>query len=605
MKKGSIIIFILVGLISFCSSVNAGNIVNYIVLDGPHKFSSGDNPAWSLPQYDDSTWQKITVPGSWQSHRIKSIKGMGWYRIYFIASDNFRNINPAILLGRIGDADEVFLNGVKIGSEGLIAERFVEATKVERLYKLPPGLIRYNDSNLLAVRVINTYLNGGIFDKNIIVGDYNSLLIEKFHRNQYVTVLEFCFFTFFAIFFITCFFFYIKGLRDREYIYFWVFISLYGILFILGSLTFYTTGLKTPLIQQTVIFISLLIPASLFLLVMNVYRVRLIPFFKAMLVIFPLIAFMATVLHSYPLKQYLYIIWKILFILTAAFLFFYAVRAYMRKFYESGPVLLGVSGQLAGFILESVGGLDLLQTTGFFLWDYSTGFFMICVMYALTARYMRIKELQSASVRIFKAHEDERKRLARELHDGIGTSLQAIKLRLQMLDAKIKDGAPVEKEAFPELISEITHSIDELRDVVMDLRPSFLENVDLADAITWHAKKVQERLGVQIKLVIDDAIKVSSRIKETIYRIYQEAISNAIKHSGATSVDVILKINGGFLSLEVKDNGKGFDPAHDKGKEKGIGLDTIKERAELLGGILKIRSFDKMGTSLYIEVPVE
>lgn len=602
----TIIIVFFIGLILHCATINAQIPEHYIILDGLHKFSPGDNPAWASPHHDDSQWQSIKVPGSWQSQEIKPLKGIGWYRIHFTAPDSLRYFQPAILLGRIGDADEVFVNGVKIGGEGLIDERFVEATKVERLYIIPANLLRHNDVNLIAVRVINTYLNGGIFDKNIMIGDYNALLIEKFKRDKYIIVVEFCFFTFFAIFFITCLFFCIKGLRVKEYIYFWLFISLYGILFILGSVTFYNTGLKTLLIQQAINTLAALLPVSLILLLIHVYQEKLNFYTKLFLLTFPIIALAATIFPGYSSRIYLYKLWKIFFIFSAAFIVFHAVRAYLRKFYESGPILLGITGLITGFILESVGGLDLLHITGFFLWDYSAGFFMICVMYALTARYTRIKEeLQSASVKILDAHEDERKRLARELHDGIGTSLLAIKLRLQMLEAKAKEGVPVEKELFLELISDISNSIDELRAIAMDLRPSFLENTDIVDAISWHAGKVQEKLGIQMNVNTDGLIKISSKTKDNIYRIYQEALSNAVKHSGATEVNVVLKMKGKFLSLEIKDNGKGFDQTRAERKGAGLGLYTIKERVQLLGGILRIKSSDKMGTSIWIEVPVE
>ncbi|MEK6582786.1 MAG: hypothetical protein AABZ25_10435, partial [Nitrospirota bacterium] len=203
------------------------------------------------------------MPGSWQSQNIKPVKGIGWYRIRFTIPDDFKQEKPALLLGRIGDADEVFLNGVKIGGEGLIDKRFVEATKVERLYDLPENILKYNNSNLISIRVINTYLNGGIFDKGVVIGDYNLLLIEKFNRDRYILILEFCFFTFFSIFFITCLFFYMKGLRDREYMYLWLFTLMYGVLFVFGSMSFYNTGLKTPLIQQVIICISAILPLSI------------------------------------------------------------------------------------------------------------------------------------------------------------------------------------------------------------------------------------------------------------------------------------------------------------------------------------------------------
>ena len=600
---GNMIVFF-IALILHCTPVNAQTPEKRILLDGFHKFSPGDNPAWSSPYYDDSQWRSIIVPGSWQSQGIRPVKGIGWYRIHFTAPDSINHIKPTVLLGRIGDADEVFLNGVKIGGEGLISERFVEATKVDRLYVIPENLIRYNEANLIAIRVMNTYLNGGIFDKGIIVGDYNALLIKKLSRNKYAIVMEFCFFTFFAVFFVTCFFFFVQGLRDREYIYFWLFISIYGILFVLGSVTFYNTGLKTSLIQLAINALAALLPAGLVLLLMHVYQEKLTVYIKAIILIFLFIALATVLFPGYSSRGYLYEAWKINFILTAGFLVFFAVKTYLRKFYESGPVLLGITGLIIGLILESVGGLDLLQITGFFLWDYSAGFFMICVMYALTARYTRIKEeLRSASVRILDAHEDERERLARGLHDGIGPSLLAIKLRLQMLETMIKERTSIEKEVIPELISDISAAIDELRAIAMDLRPSFLENINIVEAISWHAGKIQENLGIGIKVDAGDLMEVSPRTKDNIYRIYQEALTNAVKHSGATAVKVVLKMKGNLLSMEIKDNGKGFDADRAERKRTGLGLYNIRERVELLSGIFRIKS-DKTGTSVCIEVPV-
>jgi len=577
--------------------------VQAIILDGIHKFSPDDNPAYSSPDYDDSRWQSISVPGSWQAQSIKPKRGIGWYRIHCVIPAAFKNIDPAILLGRIGDADEVFFNGLRIGSEGSTSEQFIEASKIQRLYKVPREHIRFDSDNVIAVRVLNTYLYGGIFDSGVKIGDHRDLLLESLKRYKETLSWEFCFFTLFALFFLSCLFFYIKGLRDREYFYFWFFITLYGALFFIGSVTFYTTGLKTQLVQKVINAISAFLPASLLLLLLHFYKEKITVYIKGMSVSFIVIALLTAFFYDHTARIYLYTLWKLLFILTASFLAFVAVKASVRKFYESGTILLGIIGLIAGFILESLGGIDLLYMTGFFLWDYATVFFMICVMYALTSRYTRIKELQSASVKIFDAHEEERKRLARELHDGIGTSLLATKMKLQMLEAQAKDNMPMDKQAFPELISEINLSIEELRAVSMDLRPSFLENTELVEAIKWHARKVRERSGVEVNVLAGDIGQISLKIKEHFYRIFQEALNNAVKHSGATRAEVLLSRDQSFLVLEIQDNGKGFVPAGIK-RDQGIGLYTIRERVELLGGIIRIKSSDTIGTDIFIEVPV-
>jgi signal transduction histidine kinase len=602
MKRQTMIIVFLVWSLSYLHPADAQIDKNYIVLDGIHRFAPGDDSTWASMQFDDSKWRPILVPGSWQSQGIKSGSGFGWYRIHFSAPESFSKISPALLLGRIGDADEVFLNGVKIGGEGLLGERFVEATKVQRLYAIPVDLLRYNQDNVIAVRVMNTYLNGGIFDKNVTIGDYNLLLTETYKRDKYVIVVEFCLFTLFALFFMACLFFFIKGLRDREYIYFWFFITLYGALFFIGSLTFYDTGLKTRFVQQVINAISTFLPASLLLLLLHFYKEKPTVYMKGIIASFIGLVLTTAFFHTYAARIILYTAWKILFIITAAFLAFVAIRALLRQLYESGTIFIGIVGLIVGFILESLGGIDLVYITGFFLWDYATVFFMLCVMYALTSRYTRIKELQSASVKIFNAHEEERKRLARELHDGIGTSLLATKMKLQMLEAQAKDNIPIYKQAFPELISEIDQSIGELRAVSTDLRPSFLENMELVEAIRWHARKIKERSGIEVDVSSGDIGQISLKIKENFYRIFQEALNNAVKHSGSTRVEVLLSRNNSYLVLEIQDDGKGFHQAGAE-QDQGIGLYTIRERVELLGGIIRIKSSDKIGTDIYIEVP--
>lgn len=603
-KVRQIIFLMILSFHFICPSVQAEE--NPLILDGIRKFSPGDDLAWASPAFNDAQWQTIRVPGSWQSQNIKSIEGMGWYRIHFFIPADIRYSKPAVFLGRIGDADEVFLNGVRIGGEGVIGRRFVEATKIQRLYQIPSDVIKYNGNNVLAVRVMNTYLNGGIFDKNLFIGEYSLFLMEKNQREKYPIVVEFCLFTFFFLFSLACLFFYLKGLRDKEYISFWVFTILYSSLFILGSVTFYNAGLKSPAIQQAGNFLSTLLPAGLFLLLIYVYQMKFQLRINIVMAMYLILAAAISLFPQYSARVFFLSIWKIVFGLTAIYILMLSVRGYLRKFNEAGPILLGVTGLVAGLILESIGGLDLLHTTGFFLWDYSTVFFMICIMYTLAARYTRIqKELMLASVRIFDAHEEERKRLARELHDGIGQSLLSLKLRLKMFDAGAQGHKKENREEIKELITDISGIIGELKSVAMDLRPSFLENAELAEAITWHAGRIQEKFGVLINVTIRDSAKIDSKVKDNIYRIFQEALSNATQHSEASSIDVIVGLKGKNLFVEIKDNGKGFDIIHGRDGRKGIGLYTIKERVELLGGILKIKSSDQKGTTLSIEVPVE
>ncbi len=174
---------------------------------------------------------------------------------------------------------------------------------------------------------------------------------------------------------------------------------------------------------------------------------------------------------------------------------------------------------------------------------------------------------------------------------------------MRMMEEKVKKDISIGEEIFPELIAEVSSSIEELREIALNLRPSFFEEMSISDAIRWFGKKFQESLGIEIRVQAQDSIEASSMTKDNIFRIYQEALNNVLKHSDADCVQVMLNQSKGRLSLEIKDNGKGFDCTRAKGN--GIGLSTIRERAELLGGIFRMKSSEEIGTTIYIEVPLE
>lgn len=194
---------------------------------------------------------------------------------------------------------------------------------------------------------------------------------------------------------------------------------------------------------------------------------------------------------------------------------------------------------------------------------------------------------------------EERNRLARELHDGIGQSLLAMKLNLQMLKA---GKTTVNTETLAGFIEDVSSTTEGLRDIVANLRPSSPE-ADIASAVRQCSARMRERSGVRIMVAAEGGFEgIDSRVRENIYRIYQEALNNAIKHSGADRVEVKLSASDKNLLLEIKDNGKGFNPEDAEGK--GSGLSIMRERAELLKGVLKIEPAPGKGTSLYVEVPV-
>jgi signal transduction histidine kinase len=575
-----------------------------ISLEGSHKFSPGDDEAWASPDFDDSSWQEVRVPGSWQSQGVEAKGGMGWYRIRFEATDDIARSQPAIALGLIGNADELFLNGVKIGGEGIIGNRF-GMSPVERLYMVPDDLLRVGQENLLAVRVLNVYFDGGIVEGPVAVGDFSRMVVGKLNREKNATAMEAAFITFYAFAFIFPLFLYSRKSGDRESLYAWV-----CLLFIWGDITldsrlFYGTGMRTFLVERILVMMGTLLPACFLMFLMHWYQERITLLIKVLIAACMISALSFGVLPG--LKQFFIIadVVGVIYIAISVLALFYSVKACLRKMHESWPILIGMTGMVAGIIAPYVAANSSLRINGILLSYYAIAWLVTFIMYARAARFARIqKSLRTASEKVLTAHEEERKRLARDIHDGLGQSMTAIKLNLQMMNARTKTGEQITEGWLPKLISEMSNSIEELRRVAAGLRPSFLEDVEIGDAFNWYGKQFQDKSGIEVRVDAPVAIHTGPRVKEHLFRIYQEALSNIGKHADAGIVDVSLRRVGERLCLQIKDDGKGFDITEVAENKQGLGLSTIRERAELLSGVFDLKSAQGDGTRIRVEVPL-
>ncbi|MGA7160735.1 MAG: beta galactosidase jelly roll domain-containing protein [Bacteroidota bacterium] len=132
-------------------------------IDGTWKLNRGDDDAWAKPAFDDSKWPEVVVPAYWETQGLKNYDGVGWYRIRFTVPEKFRDQDLVLLLGKIDDVDETYLNGERVGRTG---GRHVEGWEYQkfRAYTVRSGIIKFGEENVLAVRVYDNYLNGGIYD---------------------------------------------------------------------------------------------------------------------------------------------------------------------------------------------------------------------------------------------------------------------------------------------------------------------------------------------------------------------------------------------------------------------------------------------------------
>jgi hypothetical protein len=148
----------------FSHSANAENLRRIVSLSGYWKFSIGDDISWANPSYNDTGWDQIAVPAQWENEGYKDYNGYAWYRRTFNPGDIPANTTIYLMLGRIDDTDEVYLNGKMIGKSGKFPPNYESAYSRTRKYIIPAGSLKEDEENVIAVRVYDSYLEGGIVD---------------------------------------------------------------------------------------------------------------------------------------------------------------------------------------------------------------------------------------------------------------------------------------------------------------------------------------------------------------------------------------------------------------------------------------------------------
>ncbi len=215
------------------------------------------------------------------------------------------------------------------------------------------------------------------------------------------------------------------------------------------------------------------------------------------------------------------------------------------------------------------------------------------------------KQLRYLSARLLKAQEEERKRIARELHDSTGQSLAALKFYVESALSSRHKGKTTEMyKSFERLIPMIQTAIEEARRIYMGLRPSMLDDLGITTTIKWYCREIQETCpGVRIEEQVDIAEEeIPDALKIVIFRIIQEAFNNIIKYSEAGYVQVSLVKNDSSIELTIADDGLGFDIESYLRRghhERGLGLAGMKERMELTGGTFSIKSSRGHGTTVH------
>jgi len=216
-------------------------------------------------------------------------------------------------------------------------------------------------------------------------------------------------------------------------------------------------------------------------------------------------------------------------------------------------------------------------------------------------------ELRALSRRLVDLQESERRELSRELHDRVGQNVTALKINLGILHSALATGGNDEVLARVDDSAALLEStMDTIKSVLYELRPPMLDDLGLAAALQWHARNFSKRTGISVAVRASErAARLTPQVEIALFRIAQEGLNNVAKHAGAHSAEITLDQENGECVMSVRDDGVGFGvgDAPDK-SNPGLGLVTMRERSQAVGGRFEVRGLPEVGTLLTVRIPL-
>ena len=211
-------------------------------------------------------------------------------------------------------------------------------------------------------------------------------------------------------------------------------------------------------------------------------------------------------------------------------------------------------------------------------------------------------ELERLSTRLVDAQETERRNLSRELHDEVGQTLGALLVDFGRLGATLGECTPEVREMVAKMKSVAERTVRNVRNMALLLRPSMLDDLGLVAALEWQGREVSRHSEMEVDVQSENVSEeLPDDYKVTIYRLVQEALNNAVRHSGAHNANVHVEQDDKGIRVTVHDDGHGFDPA----RSRGMGMLGMEERVRRLGGRISFESAAGQGTTITAEMPIE
>jgi len=590
----------------------------FVSLKGTLAVSIDDDEAYAEPGFNEEGWNTANFPGVWPVPKERGGFQALWGRFKFQVPSDFATEKASVSLGVVYRNDEVYLNGEKIGSTGEIGWGKTLLDPTPRVYPIPEGLLLSGQKNLLAIRVQRSVGEAIEVVGPITIGPYEPLQQSMQREEWFYRVVRGIDLGVSAVFVLAALI--LWGLvKQRDVLALFVSeVLLFCSPLNLTIANFFEGKGESLLLLNRILGVTagVLSTVALLVYVVLLFRQRM-PSWSWFLVA-PCVAVL-TIRWIFPesivgpstaLGVVLTIASRsssmiVLIMMTAVVV----IAVYRRK-----PGAIPVATGLATVIwLAAQYPLDMPWLSPDGLWRWLFPLLMMWVfrfsmlLGAVSSYHSAQRSVNQLSQRVLAAQEEERQRLSRELHDGVAQSLQASRLEAQRLCRKARSDAPELAQSARSLAAGLGQATEELRDVSHDLQPTFLFDRTLGESIRWYAQQLSHRVGLTTEVTAPDDSDVPDAMKSHLYRIVQEALTNAFRHGKAHQAWVTLQPLPAGWGLRIEDNGIGFNgdgaPSPEMEPSAGHGLSNIRDRAALLGGMSRIRRREPNGVVVEVDLP--
>jgi signal transduction histidine kinase len=541
-----------------------------------------------------SAWVALEKPQDWylSAHQTR------WYRAKFTIGWHYRSRNIGLFLGSISQAHEIYLNGKKIGGEGTFVPNGIDAAGKPSLTRLPQLGMWYSFMNLSRENYLIVGVQGftepiHFNPKNVLIDDMDRLALKARDLEVSIKVIQGAAISILLLITLFCGFLFVSGFREHSNMIFGSFVLMSAVLIFIESLLFYDFNLRFSFIERLAVFGKY----ACTVLLCHLLRAEVAGRFKTQFTRVDVIlgiTILLGVFFSVPLR-----VLDLIVDIAVIGLISHTVWISWRSFKLVNFEIKLMSNLFVIVLLANLYNLFFTSPNVYLnLVHICYVIAAFTFLYLIARRYQDMsRHLSALSERLVTVRDLERARMARDMHDGLGQGIVAVGLHLKILasgSTKVDFG-------------NLTQSIDDLNvhlgEVIQSFRPSILKRQTLGAAIERHIEQTLTSTDLKYDCAVNKKIEMPFEFKEQLFRVYQEALNNAIKHAKCTIISVEMTCIGRKLKLVILDDGVGFE-VRDK-RDLGLGLSTMRERASLVNAAYILDSVISSGTKVQIEVELD